>query len=130
MKKTHGGIKIVKRILLAEDEEVLRMLVVDTLEEEEYQVDEASDGNEAVELFEKNRYDLLVLDYMMPGLTGLEVIHHVRQKNKEVKILMLSAKSQQFEQDKVIEAGANYFIAKPFSPMELKDKVEVILNEG
>ncbi|WP_066059415.1 response regulator transcription factor [Robertmurraya korlensis] len=119
-----------RRILLAEDEEVLRMLVVDTLEEDEYEVDEASDGTEAVELFEKNRYDLLVLDYMMPGLTGLEVIHHVRQKNKDVKILMLSAKSQQFEQDKVIEAGANYFIAKPFSPMELKDKVEVILNEG
>jgi DNA-binding response OmpR family regulator len=120
----------VKRILLAEDEEVLRMLVVDTLEENDYQVDEASDGIEAVQLFDENNYDLLVLDYMMPGLTGLEVIHHVRQKNKEVKILMLSAKSQQFEQEKVIEAGANYFMAKPFSPMELKNMVEDILHEG
>ncbi|MCM3603582.1 response regulator [Robertmurraya korlensis] len=118
-----------KRILLAEDEEVLRMLVVDTLEEEEYGVDEAADGTEAVQLFDENNYDLLVLDYMMPGLTGLEVIDHVRQKNKEVKILMLSAKSQQYEQEKVIEAGANYFMAKPFSPMELKDKIEDILNE-
>lgn len=119
-----------KRILLAEDEEVLRMLVVDTLEENDYQVDEASDGIEAVQLVDGNNYDLLVLDFMMPGLTGLEVIHHVRQKNKEVKILMLSAKSQQFEQDKVIDAGANYFMAKPFSPMELKNTVEDILNEG
>lgn len=119
-----------KRILLAEDEEVLRMLVVDTLEENDYQVDEASDGIEAVQLFNDNNYDLIVLDFMMPGLTGLEVIHHIRQKNKEVKILMLSAKSQQFEQEKVIEAGANYFMAKPFSPMELKNKVEDILNEG
>jgi len=119
----------VKRILLAEDEEVLRMLVVDTLEEEEYEVDEAADGTEAVQLFERNNYDLLVLDYMMPGLTGLEVIEHVRQKDKEVKILMLSAKSQQYEQEKVIEAGANYFMAKPFSPLELKDKIEDILNE-
>ena len=119
-----------KRILLAEDEEVLRMLVVDTLEENDYQVDEAADGIEAVQLFDENTYDLLVLDFMMPGLTGLEVIHHVRQKNKEIKILMLSAKSQQYEQEKVIEAGANYFMAKPFSPLELKIKVEDILNEG
>ncbi|MEK3989058.1 response regulator transcription factor [Robertmurraya sp. FSL R5-0851] len=118
-----------KRILLAEDEEVLRMLVVDTLEEEDYEVDEAADGTEAVQLFEENSYDLLVLDYMMPGLTGLEVIDHVRQKDKDVKILMLSAKSQQYEQEKVIEAGANYFMAKPFSPMELKGKLGDILNE-
>lgn len=117
-----------KRILLAEDEEVLRMLVVDTLEEE-YEVDEAADGTEAVQLFEENSYDLLVLDYMMPRLTGVEVIDFVRQKDKGVKILMLSAKSQQYEQEKVIEAGANYFMTKPFSPMELKDKIEDIINE-
>ncbi|RLQ96142.1 response regulator [Falsibacillus albus] len=119
-----------KKILLAEDEEVLRMLVVDTLEDEDFDVDEAADGEEALQLFETKDYDLLILDYMMPVCSGLEVIREVRsrERNNKVKILMLSAKSQQYEQDRVIEEGADYFIAKPFSPLQLLNKVEEILG--
>jgi DNA-binding response OmpR family regulator len=120
-----------KRILLAEDEEILRMLVTDTLEDEDYEVDEAEDGQQALELAIKNDYDLIVLDYMMPMLTGLEVIEAIRNKlnNKSVKILMLSAKSQSYEQEKIIQAGADYFMAKPFSPLQLMEKVKGIVNE-
>jgi len=120
-----------KRILLAEDEEILRMLVTDTLEDEDYEVDEAEDGQQALELASKNDYDLIVLDYMMPMLTGLEVIEAIRNKlnNKSVKILMLSAKSQSYEQEKIIQAGADYFMAKPFSPLQLLEKVKGIVNE-
>jgi len=120
-----------KRILLAEDEEILRMLVTDTLEDEDYEVDEAEDGQQALELAIKNDYDLIVLDYMMPMLTGLEVIEAIRNKlnNKSVKILMLSAKSQSYEQEKIIQAGADYFMAKPFSPLQLLEKVKGIVNE-
>ena len=67
-----------KRILLAEDEEVLRMLVVDTLEDEDYIVDEAADGGEAMDLLQNNQYDLVILDYMMPVYTGLEIIEKIR----------------------------------------------------
>ena len=104
-----------KRILIAEDEEILRMLIMDTLEEEEYIVDEAQDGEEALELLQKYQYDLLILDYMMPIVTGIEVIEKVRHdmKDQQQKILMLSAKSQSFEQEKVLNAGADYFMAKP-----------------
>lgn len=66
------------KILLAEDEEVLRMLVVDTLEDEGHDIDEACDGEEAIEMIKQNDYDLILLDYMMPIYTGLEVIQHVR----------------------------------------------------
>lgn len=120
-----------KRILLAEDEEVLRMLVVDTLEDEDYEVDEAADGMEAVQLLESNTYDLIILDYMMPGYTGLEIIEKIQSSEikKQGKILMLSAKSQQFEQERILEAGADYFMAKPFSPLKLIEKIEVILHE-
>lgn len=120
-----------KRILLAEDEEVLRMLIVDTLEDE-YLVDEAQDGEEAFQLINKNQYDLLILDYMMPIMTGLEVIEKVRvDKEKEhLKIMMLSAKSQASEQQAIIEAGADYFMAKPFSPLDLLEKVGEILDEN
>jgi len=122
---------MMKRILLAEDEEVLRMLVVDTLEDEDYVVDEAADGMEAIQLLESNTYDLIILDYMMPGYTGLEIIEKIQssENKNQGKILMLSAKSQQFEQERILEAGADYFMAKPFSPLKLIEKIEVILHE-
>ncbi|MCA1039244.1 response regulator transcription factor [Bacillus infantis] len=120
------------RILLAEDEDILRMLIVDTLEDGDFEVDEAADGQEALDLFQSGKYSLLIIDYMMPVYTGLEVIEKIRANSEKnhVKILMLSAKSQQFEQDRVLEAGADYFMAKPFSPLELLEKVEEILNEN
>ncbi len=120
-----------KRILLAEDEEVLRMLVVDTLEDEDYRIDEAADGGEAMELFQNHPYDLVILDYMMPIFTGLEVIEKIRNTETEghTKILMLSAKNQSYEQEQILQTGADYFMAKPFSPMKLLELVEEILNE-
>jgi len=121
-----------KRILLAEDEEVLRMLVVDTLEDEDYIIDEAADGGEAMELFQNHSYDLVILDYMMPVYTGLEIIEKLRafETNQRTKILMLSAKSQAFEQERILTAGADYFMAKPFSPLKLLEKIEEILHEN
>lgn len=120
-----------KRILLAEDDEILRMLIIDTLEEEEYHVEEAEDGLAALKLLEESQYDLMIIDYMMPAYSGIEVIEKVRKGgiNNAVPILMLSAKSQLSEQEKAIGAGANCFIAKPFSPLELLDKVRDILHE-
>jgi CheY-like chemotaxis protein len=120
-----------KRILLAEDEEVLRMLVADTLEDEDYMIDEAADGGEAIELFQNHSYDLVILDYMMPVYTGLEVIEQIRKSETEehTRILMLSAKNQSYEQEQILQTGADYFMAKPFSPMKLLELVEDILNE-
>ncbi len=118
-------------ILLVEDEEVLRMLVVDVLEDEDHSIDEAIDGDEAIDLLQKNEYDLVLLDYMMPGKTGLELVQHIRQmdRNQDVKIMMLSAKSQQADKERVINAGANYFMAKPYSPIDLVKRVEEIVGE-
>ncbi|MFI8575912.1 response regulator transcription factor [Rossellomorea aquimaris] len=119
------------RILIAEDEEVLRMLMVDTLEDEGHELDEAADGREAVDHIMDNDYDLILLDYMMPLLTGLEVIERVRNspEKRTVKIMMVSAKSQQSDKDLVLKSGADYFIAKPYSPAELVQRIEDILNE-
>lgn len=120
-----------KRILLAEDEEILRMLIVDTLEVNDLLIDEASDGQEALNYLDENVYNLIIVDYMMPIFTGLEVIEKVKltKKNKNTKILMLSAKNQQHEQENVIKARADHFMAKPFSPFQLLETVEDILNE-
>ncbi|APH03894.1 response regulator transcription factor [Bacillus weihaiensis] len=118
------------RILLAEDEEVLRMLVVDTLEDEGYTIDEACDGEEAYNLIKENEYDLLLLDYMMPVYTGLELIEMIRKDNNQTQIMMLSAKSQSSDQQKVLDAGANYFMSKPFSPIQLVQRIEEILGDA
>lgn len=119
------------RILIAEDEEVLRMLMVDTLEDEGHELDEAADGQEAIDQIMGNDYDLILLDYMMPLYTGLEVIEKVRNSpdKSTVKIMMVSAKSQQADKDLVLKSGADYFIAKPYSPAELVQRIEDILNE-
>ena len=78
-----------------------------------------------------NHYDLVILDYMMPIFTGLEVIEKIRhaETKERTKILMLSAKNQSEEQKQILQAGADYFMAKPFSPMKLLELVEGILNE-
>ncbi|WP_020616250.1 response regulator transcription factor [Paenibacillus daejeonensis] len=119
-----------KSILLAEDEPVLRMLVVDSLEDEGYDIDEACDGEEAIDKIKTKDYDLIILDYMMPKMTGIEVIEQARllPDKSAAKILMLSAKNQQAEQDKVMAAGADGFMSKPFSPLDLIDKVEEMLR--
>jgi CheY-like chemotaxis protein len=119
------------KILLAEDEEVLRMLVVDSLEDEGYEIDEAVDGIEAFEKIQEHTYDLVLLDYMMPGMTGLDVIEKTRQlpEKQDVLIMMLTAKSQKSDQDLARKVGADYFLAKPFSPMELITIVAEILHD-
>ena len=121
-----------KQILLAEDEEVLRMLIEDTFEDENYMIDAAADGGEAMEFLQNNRYDLVILDYMMPVYTGLEIVEKIRhaETNEHTKILILSAKSQEFEQKRILETGADYFMAKPFSPLKLLELVGDILNEN
>lgn len=117
------------RILVADDEEILRMLIVDTLEDNDYEIDEAEDGAEALQLINSKDYDLVLLDYMMPEYTGLEVIEQVRRSGNDVKIVMLTAKAQKKDEDIAKETGANYFISKPFSPIALLETVEGILDE-
>lgn len=119
------------RLLLAEDEAVLRMLVVDTLEDEGHEIHTAADGEEALSKLKQGRYDLVILDHMMPKMTGLEVLLLARKmpEHQQTKIIMLSAKSQQSEQEKVLAAGADEFMSKPFSPLELVARVGDMLNE-
>ncbi len=118
------------KLLVAEDEDVLRMLIVDTLEDEGYVIDEATDGLEAIELIEKNQYDLILVDYMMPGLTGIEVIEKVRtmEEKNDTLIMMLTAKSQQADEEQARKAGADFFLAKPFSPTKLAEMVGEITH--
>lgn len=115
-----------KKILVADDEDILRILIADTLEDD-FTVDEAEDGKEALQKIRENDYDLILLDYMMPYMTGLEVLEEVRKDGNDTRVLMLTAKAQDADREQAIQKGADYFMSKPFSPMELLELVEKIL---
>lgn len=117
-----------KKILVVDDEDILRMLLTDTLEFEGFEVDEAEDGEEGYEKIRQNSYDAILLDYMMPRMTGLEVLEKVQPLNLTAPIIMLTAKTQQADRDAAMERGASYFIAKPFSPNELAGLLKTILS--
>lgn len=117
------------RILIVDDEEILRMLICDTLEEFNFTIDEADNGLDALNKMQQNSYDLVFLDYMMPDLTGIEVIEKLSPDYKEnTPIVMLTAKAQESDRQIAMEKGAKYFISKPFSPIKLISFVEELSN--
>lgn len=118
-----------KRILVVDDEDIIRMLICDTLEDLGYEIYEAEDGEEALKKLNQQMYDLVILDYMMPNLSGIEVIERLQEDiKKSLPILMLTAKAQEADRKTVLEKGADYFMSKPFSPVDLINVVEEILN--
>lgn len=121
------------KILIADDEPSLRLLVRATLGvNKSYELIEASDGNESLSKAQSEMPDLLLLDVMMPGLSGFEVCERLKNdpKTKKIIIIMLTAKGQQSDRDWAISVGTDYFLTKPFSPMELFNLIEKILNKA
>lgn len=119
-----------KIILIADDEPQLRLLVRTTLEDDDYDIHEAEDGEEALEIAAQVNPDLFVLDNMMPKLDGLAVCKELRANPQfsESPIIMLTAKSQQYDIAAGKTAGVDYYLTKPFSPLELMSLVEEILS--
>ncbi|MGN0570737.1 MAG: response regulator transcription factor [Candidatus Fimenecus sp.] len=116
------------KILVADDEQLIRQLVCDFLENAGYETLAASDGDAALELFRENPDTaLLILDIMMPGLDGWAVTREIR-KQSDVPILLLSARGQEFDQLTGFEAGADEYVTKPFSPVVLVKRVEALLR--
>ena len=119
-----------KTILLADDEAYLRLLVRTTLDDPTYRILEATDGNQALTMARAEHPDLLVLDWMMPGLSGLAVVQMLRRDpaTAHIPIIMLTAKGQARDQALAHAPGLQGFLHKPFSPLELLEKVQAILQ--
>lgn len=114
-----------KKVLILEDEEAIRAFVVLNMKRAGYETVEAATGEEALELFDQNPdIDIAVLDVMLPGIDGLEVCKTIRASNQKIGIIMLTAKAQ--ENDKVagLMNGADDYVSKPFSPLELIVRVD------
>jgi len=118
-----------KKIVLAEDNSTLSLLLKFRLEKEGYKLLIAVDGKEAIELIEEHDPELILTDIMMPFISGLEVISHVRNKlNKQTPIIVFSAAGQEEMVLKAFNLGANDFMGKPFSPNELVIRVKRLLR--
>ncbi|WP_232696968.1 response regulator transcription factor [Brevibacillus daliensis] len=118
-------------ILIADDEVALRFLLRETLVDEGYDVREASDGQEAIEKLTNHQFDIVILDYMMPEKTGIEVCEWLRKSdsiNQNAPVILLTAKTQMKDREKASEAGISTYMAKPFSPFQLLDEIELLLN--
>lgn len=118
------------KVLICDNEEALRALVRGALEIGDYEIVEARDGDESVDLARTSEPDLIVLDMMMPGRTGLEVLQELRgeQRFAQTPVIMLTARAQAPDRQAAIEAGANHFLPKPFSPLALAALVDELLN--
>jgi two-component system, OmpR family, response regulator len=117
------------RILLVDDEESVQTLLSYPLRKDGYHVTSAVDGPEALERFEEARFDLVILDLMLPKLDGVEVCRQLR-KRSQVPIIMLTAKGSETDKVAGLEVGADDYITKPFSMREFRSRVKAALRRS
>lgn len=117
------------RILVVDDEERIRRLLKMYLERENFRIDEADNGEKALEMALENDYDVILLDVMMPKMDGMEVCEELR-KTKATPVVMLTAKGEETNRVHGFEMGADDYIVKPFSPREVVLRIKAILRRA
>lgn len=121
-----------RTLLIADDEPDIRALVRMTLQSESYRILEAGDGVEALALARSNHPQLILLDAMMPGLTGFDVCRAIKNDpdTDRIKVIMLTAKAQETDIKEGVSAGADDYLTKPFSPVRLMQLVDDVYQES
>jgi DNA-binding response OmpR family regulator len=118
------------KILIVEDEPSMSMGLKDNLEFEEYEVEVAVDGEEGLKKIRENTYNLVLLDVMLPKVTGFDVCKTVRKENIKVPIILLTAKGEEIDKVLGLELGADDYVTKPFSLRELLARIKAVLRRG
>lgn len=116
-----------KKILVADDEQMIRQLLIEYLEYADYSVDVAVDGAEAVQKASETSYDCIIMDIMMPRLDGISAVKQIR-KTSSVPVIMLSARTEEYDKLFGFEVGADDYVTKPFSPKEVVARVKAVLS--
>lgn len=115
------------RILICDDDAIVHQSLSLYLDSEDFLHDSAYDGRQALQMIKKEHYDLMLLDQMMPGLTGMEVCQQVR-KESQLPIIMLTARGEEIDRILGLEMGADDYIVKPFSPREVVSRIKAVLR--
>lgn len=120
------------RILVVDDEPHIRRIMTALLRPEGYEVKLARDGTEALRTWRRGSYDLVILDLVMPGANGLEVLSTIRSDPERgaTPVIILTAKGQDADRQAAFAAGADDFVTKPFSPKKLVARIHEILGDG
>jgi two-component system response regulator RegX3 len=117
-------------ILIVEDEEAIRSGLVDVLLYHGYTTDAVDNGNQGLDLALSGKYDLILLDVMLPGLDGFEVCNRIRMQDREQPIIMLTAKSQDEDIIQGLQLGADDYVSKPFSVAQLVLRIQAVLRRS
>ncbi|EMG29106.1 DNA-binding response regulator ResD [Listeria fleischmannii 1991] len=117
------------KVLVVDDEDRIRRLLKMYLERENFRIEEASDGDEALHMALNNNYEVILLDLMMPGKDGIEVCRELREY-KSTPVVMLTAKGEEANRVQGFEVGADDYIVKPFSPREVVLRVKAVLRRA
>ena len=120
----------VRSVLIADDESSMRLLVHTTIESDSYHVIEAADGDEAWALIKRHKPALVLLDVQMPGRTGLEILASVKSDPSlgAVRVILMTARALESDRTAGMAAGADFYLTKPFSPLELLARVQEALG--
>lgn len=117
------------KILIAEDESAMQKIIAAYLTKDGYQVSLASNGEEALEKIYKETFDLVILDWMMPRMSGIEVCRVIRSKQLDIKMMLLTAKSEIEDEFRGLEVGADDYVKKPFDPRVLLLRIKKLLGQ-
>jgi CheY-like chemotaxis protein len=126
---TPPGLLVLRTVVIADDEPSMRLLVHATIESDDYTVVEAVDGTQAWAMIQEHKPSLVLLDVQMPGLSGLEVLQLVKGQPSlaATRVILLTAKAQESDIEAGLIAGADFYLTKPFSPLDLLTRVEEAL---
>ena len=118
------------KLLVIEDEDSLKKALVKGFKKLGYTVDAANDGEEALDYYFSNFYDLIILDLNLPIIDGMDILREIRKDNKLIPVLILSARSETNDKVSGLDAGANDYLAKPFDFEELDARVRALLRRN
>lgn len=118
-----------QKILVVDDEKMIRNVIKEYAEFDGFEVTEAEDGMEAVEICRREDFDLIVMDIMMPRLDGYSAIKEIR-KTKQIPVIMLSARGEEYDKLFGFEIGIDDYVVKPFSPKELLARIKAVLKRA
>ncbi|HHH35364.1 MAG TPA: phosphate regulon transcriptional regulatory protein PhoB [Gammaproteobacteria bacterium] len=121
-----------RQVLLVEDEAPLREMLKFALSKEDCEITEAADASEGLARLRERRPDIILLDWMLPGMSGLEFLRHIRREValRDIPVIMLTARGEEDDRVRGLQAGADDYLGKPFSTRELKARMEAVLRRA
>lgn len=127
---TRAGARVSGRILVVDDDQDIRDLVAIKLQSAGLEVETRSDGSQALEAAIEDEWAVIVLDVMMPGMSGIEVLRAIRDRGDRTPVILLTARGQEKDIEAGVAAGADDYVTKPFSPKSLLARVAAALAPG